>query len=102
MNYNYTLFALCNNNNLSFIKISKTSKNAIALMNEFSISKSPFGYILLKYWSGIEYYSIKTLVLYHRLLATHRYKIKETGKLTEWFDTTLEIIDFVVNEIVAN
>ena len=98
MNHDYALYVLCDDNDLLKVKIDKTSKNITALMKEFSLSKS---YVLLKYWPGKEYYSIKTLVLNHQLLAADRLKNEQTSRLTEWFTTSLKTIDFVVNEIVT-
>lgn len=95
------LYALCSSNDTHSIKIGKISGNVLTLMNQYSTRYCHQGYKLLRFWSGRDYYSIESLVHNHRLLVPQRLRNDTTGRLTEWFATTLKIIDTVVYSLVT-
>jgi hypothetical protein len=101
---NKALYALCTNDDHSKIKIGKISGTVNDLMNQYSIRYNSQGYKLLRYWNGSEYYAIENTVHIHPILSPYRIRNNVnnvTGRLTEWFVTTLEIIDIVVSTTVT-
>lgn len=101
VDHNKALYALCVNDNLEKIKIGKISGNLTTLSNQYSTRYNPDGYKILRYWSGSNYYSIENKVHTSALLAPCRIRNKKTGRLTEWFSTTLDVIDFVVSALIT-
>lgn len=98
---NQGLYALCMNDDQTKIKIGKISGTINDLMNQYSTRYNSQGYKLLRYWNGAEFYVIETKVHTHPILMQCRIYNSITGRLTEWFATTLEIIDEVVSTTIA-
>lgn len=100
-NNNIGLYALCANDDHSIIKIGKITGNITGLMNQYSTRYHSQGFKLLRYWNGREYYVIEQEVINHNILAPSRICNETTGKSTEWFRTTLNIIDNVVFIVIS-
>ena len=97
----YGLYALCLNDDLSKIKIGHIRTSEHKVLHQFGTRHHHQGYRLLRYWPGEQYYNMEHTVHHHKLLASNRIVCQGTGYITEWFDTTLDVIDAVVAEIVG-
>ena len=97
---NQALYAICQADNPSRIKIGKVSATATSLMGQYSTRYNPQGYTLLRYWSGTDYYNIETDVHEHPLLVQKRVCNSMSGYPTEWFEIDIETIDKVVSVVI--
>lgn len=99
---NVALYALSSTENLSLIKIGRITGSINTILSQYSSRYNPQGYQIFRYWFGLEYYSNEHAIQNHPKLLPSRITNNKTGKLTEWFATTLDVIDDVVYEVITN
>ena len=94
--------AISSADDISLIKIGRITGTINSLTSQYSTRYHPEGYRILRYWYGSEYYGIETEVHNHPRLAPVRIRNSNTGKLTEWFRTTSNVVDDVVYEVICH
>ncbi|CAH6419446.1 Hypothetical protein HVR_LOCUS634 [uncultured virus] len=70
------------------------------LMRQYSTRYNDQGYNILRYWQGEDYYSIEYNLHNHPTLLPYRIHNIITNRLTEWFETSIEIIENVVSIVI--
>ena len=95
----YALYALIKPDNNKVIKIGQSFKHPdILTNNSYSYRYNEDGYVLVGYWPGKYFFRSETVVHNHNLLSKDRI-YKKNGKGTEWFKTTLSVINEVISKI---
>lgn len=96
------LYAICRNDVPSEIKVGKISADEYGLMQQYTTRHNPYGFTLLRYWSGELYYNLEKAVHYHPMMDKCRIRCPQSSKRTEWFRTDIETIESVVNLLIID